>query len=304
MVNSALLVHETVKRVEQAVTGMQEADAAARNGKLRHFAGRICSLRDQLTREDRTYQQILKWLSSANYSVQQADLINRCQEGTGHWFLESPECAAWLEGSNRTLFCPGIPGGGKTFMTAIVVDTLHRRFPGSNVGIAALYCNYKMREEQNARSFLAGLLRQLVNQEHAQSQQTQTLVEQCKKADRRPSFNELADLLRFVAATFRIVFIVVDALDECRNDQWPQLMSQLWLLQRQLPAVRLMATARPQPALDNEFKDAMKVSIQAHEVDLRTYLDNQIPKLSLHVVRTPCLKEEVVRGIIQAANGM
>jgi hypothetical protein len=33
-INSALLVHETVKRVEEAVSGMQVADEAAKNGKL------------------------------------------------------------------------------------------------------------------------------------------------------------------------------------------------------------------------------------------------------------------------------
>jgi hypothetical protein len=106
-------------------------------------------------------------------------------------------------------------------MTAIVVHSLHQWFSGSDVGIAALYCNYKMREEQNARLFIAGLLQQLVKQEHGQSQQMQTLVEQRKTVDRRPSFNELTDLLRFVATKLRIVFIVVDALDECQSDEWP-----------------------------------------------------------------------------------
>ncbi len=51
-------------------------------------------------------------------------------------------------------------------------------------------------------------------------------------------------------------------------------MSQLQVLQQQLPAVRLMATARPQPVLDIEFKDTIKVSIEAHEAYLRDYLDN------------------------------
>jgi hypothetical protein len=84
-------------------------------------------------------------------------------------------------------------------MTAIVIDALHRRFPTTDVGIAVLYCNYKMREEQNARTFIAGLVRQLAKPEHTQSQQVQTIVERCMKAERKPSLNELADLLHLVA---------------------------------------------------------------------------------------------------------
>jgi hypothetical protein len=161
-----------------------------------------------------------------------------------------------------------------------------------------------MREEQNATTFLAGLLRQLVKKEHTQSQRVQALVEQCSKAGRRPSLDELAGLLEFVAETFTTVFLVIDALDECQSAEWPQLISQLRNLQARVPVIRLMVTTRPQLAFGAEFEDAAKVEICAHDADLGHYINSQMPRLSKHVLQTPGLQDKVVSGIIHAANGM
>ncbi len=189
-------------------------------------------------------------------------------------------------------------------MTAIVIDALHRRFREPDVGIAVVYCNYKMQEEQNARTFLADLVKQLAKQKHTQSRRVKALVEVCARAKRKPSLIELADLLRRVTKKYTDVFIAVDALDECQSAEWPQLISTLQQLQARVPAVRVMVTARPQLMLGTEFRDAVRTDICAHAVDLRQYIDSQVSRLSKHVVRTAGIKEVVTQGIIQAANGM
>ncbi len=97
---------------------------------------------------------------------------------------------------------------------------------------------------------------------------------------------------------------MVDALDECRSAEWPQLISCLQHLQARLPAVRVMVTARPQLALGEEFKGTVRFDICAHDVDLRQYVHCQISRLSKHVVRTAGFQEVVTQGIIDAANGM
>ena len=94
---------------------------------------------------DQKSQAILSWLSSANYYSQQNDFIERQQEGTGKWLLESNEFQQWQKGEKHILFCPGIPGAGKTITTSIVVDyllKLHRN--DGTVGIAFLYCNFQI----------------------------------------------------------------------------------------------------------------------------------------------------------------
>lgn len=69
----------------------------------------------------------------------------------------------WIDGVEPTLFCPGIPGAGKTFLTSIVVHDLHEKFDGNpEVVVACLYLNYKRHAEQTIENLLASLLKQLV----------------------------------------------------------------------------------------------------------------------------------------------
>lgn len=105
---------------------------------------------------------ILDWLTPTNYSSQQHDILDRRQPGTGQWFLESPEYTTWLQLAGQTLFCPGIPGAGKTTLTSIVIDNVTRGYQAdSGIGIAYIYCDFRRQTEQTLGHFLATLLKQL-----------------------------------------------------------------------------------------------------------------------------------------------
>jgi hypothetical protein len=106
---------------------------------------------------------MIEWLSPTDFPVQQHDIITRRQEGTGQWFLESLEFGKWLQGSNKTLFCPGIPGAGKTMIAAIAIDHPCKTIKYNKVGVAFLYCNYKAQAIQSASNLLSALLKQLAH---------------------------------------------------------------------------------------------------------------------------------------------
>jgi Cdc6-like AAA superfamily ATPase len=105
---------------------------------------------------------ILDWITAIDCDPQQSDFINRRQAGTGQWLLDSAEFQAWMEANKQTVFCPGIPGAGKTILTSIVIDELFTRFGNDeNVCIAYIYCNFWRHDEQTAGDLLASLLKQL-----------------------------------------------------------------------------------------------------------------------------------------------
>jgi Cdc6-like AAA superfamily ATPase len=254
---------------------------------------------------DRFYREFLNWLSKVDYGVQQADLIAKCQEGTGEWFLESTEFAAWIQGRTATLLCPGIPGAGKTFMSSIVVNHLGERFPRRDgVGIAVLYCSYSMRGEQAKEKLLAGLLRQLLQRKHCCSETVQSLYEQCKSAGRRPSLDEMVVLLKHVASSFSQAFVVVDALDECEGTEWSPLVRELRRLQTLFPALRLMFTFRPHVIVLEEMAEAATLNIRAHRSDIEHYVATHLSRLSQHVTEAANLRRDVIQGIVAAADGM
>ncbi len=81
-------------------------------------------------------------------------------------------------GEKQTLFCPGIPGAGKTILTSIVVDDLHTRFQNNErIGIAYLYCNFRRQEEQRAGDLLASLLKQLAQGQSSMPESVRSLLQ-------------------------------------------------------------------------------------------------------------------------------
>jgi hypothetical protein len=100
------------------------------------------SVQDMRFRQlNQEHQAILDWLTPVNYGSQQSDYFGNRQEGTGQWFLESAEYREWLDADGKTLFCPGIPGAGKTILSSIVINDLHTRFSDNpKIGIAYIYC--------------------------------------------------------------------------------------------------------------------------------------------------------------------
>ncbi|RYP20071.1 hypothetical protein DL765_002997 [Monosporascus sp. GIB2] len=105
--------------------------------------------------DDHELHNLLKWLAPIDFASQQSDFINRRQAGTGQWLLDSPKFHEWIQTDKQTLFCPGIPGAGKTILTSVVVDELSTRFRNDeSIGIAYLYCNFRRQHEQNAVNLL------------------------------------------------------------------------------------------------------------------------------------------------------
>ncbi|KAK2470324.1 hypothetical protein H9L39_17941, partial [Fusarium oxysporum f. sp. albedinis] len=100
--------------------------------------------------------KILDWLTPLDYGPQQSDNLSRRQPETGNWLLQSEEFLGWLAGKKQTLFCPGIPGAGKTILTSIVVDFLDSKCGNdAEIGITYIYCSSGRQHEQKVDDLVA-----------------------------------------------------------------------------------------------------------------------------------------------------
>lgn len=256
--------------------------------------------------DDQDRQKILDWLTPVDYGPQQSDYIRRRQAGTGQWLLDSKEFNEWLDQSKQTLFCPGIPGAGKTIITSIVVHYLHNKFRSDPaVGIAYLYCNFRQQHEQNVTDLLLSLVKQLVQEQPCIPKSVKKLHTHHKDKRTRPSFSEVLEALHSVAAYYSRAFIIVDALDECRvsDGSRGRFLSEIFNLQVKTRA-NIFATSRYIPEIEKEFKGSMLVDIRASDNDVRRYLEGHISQLPSFVLRSPDLQEKIKTEIIEAVDGM
>lgn len=74
--------------------------------------------------QDSQVEAILDWLSPLNMYQKQQDILSRRHGDTGAWLLSNDAFQRWVnsEGSDRTLWCPGDPGTGKTVITYVLAD--------------------------------------------------------------------------------------------------------------------------------------------------------------------------------------
>jgi NACHT domain-containing protein len=256
---------------------------------------------------DREHQAILDWITSVDYSSQQNDFIARRQEGTGEWLVKSDEFQQWENNKNGILFCPGIPGAGKTMMASIVVDHLFKRFrdePG--IGIGFLYFNFRQQQEQQLIDLFLSLLKHFCRRQPLLPECVTRLYKDYGRDRGRPSFSEISDALHSVIANCSRAFIIIDALDECSATDrvLPRFMEELFSL-RAKTGSSVFATSRPILGIPEEFErqGSSVLEICASDEDIRRYLDGHINRISTFV-REPGIEREIKSAIIKAADGM
>ena len=261
--------------------------------------------RQQETRERQQERDIvLNWLTPINYATQQQDFIGRRQAGTGQWLLDSVEFQTWLDSNKQTLFCPGIPGAGKTILTSIVVEELTTRFrDNKSIGITYLYCNFRHQDEQKAHDLLANLLKQLAENQTSLPGTVRDLYNRHKTKQTRPSLAEVSRSLQSIAGTYSRVFIIVDALDECQLSDGCRktFLTEIFSLQTKTRA-NLFATSRFIPDITEKFKGSTILEICAYDEDVQQYLDGRILQSGQKLLETH--REEIKTKITKAVNGM
>ncbi|KAH5034899.1 hypothetical protein HBI75_092960 [Parastagonospora nodorum] len=246
---------------------------------------------------------LLEWISSSDYPVQQSDIIKRRQEGTGQWFLSAPEVARWLDDAKTTLFCPGIPGAGKTMVVAIAVDHLLDSAQNGAYGVAYVYCNYKSQADQDTVSILAAILKQLVQSRPSTLGPVEKLHQKHTGRGTKPTLDDIYSALRDMLVQYPYVHIVVDALDECQNETRRELCAKLLDLQKGAD-MRLMVTSRFVPDVEETFRLASRLEVEASDEDVKQFVAGQIHRLPGCVQRSAALRTLVQERVVEAVGGM
>lgn len=194
------------------------------------------------------------------------------------------------------------------FRRSIVIERLRELYKhqtDNSVGIAYIYCDHKETDTQTTVNLLASIWMQLVQRTGTVSDKAKALYKNNLTKEARPSLRDISDLLKDKVQTYRSIFIILDALDECDDDNSREaLIGQVRALQ---PTVRLMVTSRPSDMTKQLLDGATTLEIGASPVDLNSYVESRLARssrLQQHIRADETLAEEIKRNVVDNAKNM
>ncbi|KAF2704948.1 hypothetical protein K504DRAFT_460734 [Pleomassaria siparia CBS 279.74] len=251
-------------------------------------------------------QRVLKWLTEIDFSSQQNSLNKQRQPETAEWFLEIKPFKDWLSIKGKVLFCPGIPGAGKTFITSRAIQHLQTTFSlESKVATAYIYCNYREVDSQSLDDLLMALLKQFTDQCRPFPESVKAVYSQHAKSKSRPLLKSITTMLHSVISSLTRAFIVVDGLDECQleNQTREKFIDTLFSVQK-VSQANLLVTSRFNTHIEKRFKDHTPIVIKATDEDVGLYLDAHILHSLQFVSNVQDLGQRIKEKIQNASNGM
>lgn len=188
-----------------------------------------------------------------------------------------------------------------------MIDYLQPRFDNDDVGIAFLYCDYNDQLIQTAEALIGSLAKQLVLRYPDVPDNLKVLYNNRSEGGQTPTLPTLSDCIKLLESQldcYSTIYLVIDALDECKHEARTELCSQLQNLPKN---VHLLIMSRPNPELESQINPSVQLEIRADGKDIEVYLEDRIEKthrLKQHTKTDLELHLLIISTIRDAAKGM
>jgi hypothetical protein len=160
-------------------------------------------------------------------------------------------------------------------------------------------------EQENASSLLAAVLKQLIQSRPWIAESVEKLRQQHTKLLTRPSMDDILNCTQSVLSKLSTVYVVVDALDECRDaDGTRRNFLNILRSFQQRSNLHLMITSRFIPDIVEDMEGAVTLEIRASDEDIRRFVAGQLHRLPACIRRDSDLQSLVQEGIVEATDGM
>lgn len=247
--------------------------------------------------------ELIEWISPIDHATTQRDVLkNRVDPSASRWFLVSQEFKIWMTGRGKTMFCPGIPGAGKTMTTAVTVEYL-QSVQSASILTGYVYCMYQS-HSQSAPQLLASVLRSLVQQSPRTPRSVQELFNTSYKLDKQQmSSDQVLSAITDITRSKKRTNVVVDALDELPRDDRNLFIKDLLKIQEEA-GLNLIFTSRFHAEIEAILSQSLRKVIRATEPDVKGYLRASITRLPRFVANKDKLQVAIIQGIVDATDGM
>jgi NACHT domain len=177
-----------------------------------------------------------------------------------------------------------------------------------DVGVACVYCNFKDQDKQTPTNLIASIWRQLAQCRHSLSEDVKQLYTS-HHGDKNPTLIEVVKILHSEINRHSKVFLLVDALDECSEENGYRMNfnTELQKLLKLPPKVNILVTSRDLDTIARCNKDSKKLEIKASTEDIQAYVQRRISEdywLLRHTQKDSQLRQAIVKGVIEICEDM
>lgn len=259
-------------------------------------------------------QELRRWLSPPNPSENYNNGIKHRYRDSGQWFLQSEEYSLWKSRPNSFLWLQGIPGCGKTVLSAIIIKDLE---DNDVKKVLYFFFDFTNRDKRLFDKALGSLVLQLYCKNENTQKPLDSLYDSCGKGITRPSADQLFETFQNMLQHAGEIHVILDALDECQTrKEHPTgglLTSIEALATSQQTNIHLLVTARPEQDITSSIESWARsediVPLQRRLVadDILEYIKARVRSNEGPLKRwngRPEVQNEIETRLSKEANGM
>jgi hypothetical protein len=252
-------------------------------------------------------KQIFDWLGPFDPSQRLNEVRLAWEPGTGLWLTESKAFMDW-KASNNVLWLHGIPGCGKTMLSTVMISSLMEDVAKKADASLIYFFDFGKRSTQGCGDhLLRSLLAQIVLQNTICNKVLQKLFKDCA-GFRKPNQKELVDALAEAIGQLSKVYVVIDALDECKDrEDILRVIRILKDLDRRLPNLSMAVTSRSEPDLVGKLPefvgDELAIAKNLVDGDIAFYIQRRFESGDMNDWPED-IKTVVKQDLLSKANGM
>ncbi|KAL8918370.1 MAG: hypothetical protein Q9208_007389 [Pyrenodesmia sp. 3 TL-2023] len=256
-------------------------------------------------------KDILTWLDAPNPTPRYTNALQGRHTGTGSWYILGEAFDRWIKEPKSTSWLWGIPGCGKTVLSATIIERLIDLCSNEpDYALAYFYFAFDDQALQSVENMIRSLAAQLCSQCTSIPHCVESLYSKCSKGQWQPTQDSLGSMLSQLFGCFKQVFIVLDALDEC-TERHNLILALEDMAGWQKLELHLLTTSRKELELEECMngltKEADRIGIQGMPVadDISSYVLGRLrTDRRLKRWHKPELEEEIAMTLTSKAHGM
>ena len=178
-----------------------------------------------------------------------------------------------------------------------MIDSLCDQAGEKDLAVAWLYCDFLAHQEQSATAMLGTILKQLVSIRGIPGNVRQTFRK--RFSDRGLRLSDIVGMLKSTISLLPLVYICIDALDECTPKSRQELLGSLRDIVQESPSARMLFTGRPhvEGEVRKYFTMVITVPVSPTEGDIKVYLSVRLDRDTDPDAMDDDLRKDIMRII-------